>query len=1099
MRDTLPVRVRLGAFEVDLRAGELRNGQRTIRLQEQPFQVLIMLIERDGEIVTREEIQNKLWPNDTVVEFDHSINGAVKKLRQALGDPAEKPRYIETVARRGYRLLVRVQSVGSDDSSGPKITLREKPVRSLATSGLIGKQVSHYQVLEVIGGGGMGLVYKAEDLKLGRQVALKFLPEELAWDAIALQRFQREARTASSLDHPNICTIHEVEEHEGQPFIVMQLLHGETLRDRLSVGQQPLPMDELVRIAIQICEGMQAAHEKGIIHRDIKPANIFLTTSGQVKILDFGVAKLVAEAPGNRGPQRSLGSPAKKEEEDWTGLQPRPDPTLVTPDDATITRTGVAMGTASYMSPEQVRGEKLDARTDLFSFGLVLYEMAAGQRAFTGDTAVGVQEAILNQIPVPLHERNSTVPPKLEEITNRAIEKNRELRYQSAAEMRAALQSLVPNQYGQPVRDEPRVRAERKWLVAVAVVCVGIAGGLYWRSHRTAKLTERDTIVLADFANSTGDPVFDDGLKMALAVDLRQSPMLNLLSDPKVKGALKLMNRSTSERLTYDVAREVCLRTNSKAVLASSITDIGNRYKLELKAVDCETGTTLASTQAEAEQRNQIVRVLGEAGNRLRYQLGEPRTTLEKLNRPLDEATSSSPEALEAYSRAAKAQLQSPAAALPYLRRAVELDPNFAAAYAGLGVTYHNLGELGPASESLKKAFDLRDRATEQQRLAIQAHYYADVTGELDKVIQTYLEMERSRPGNWPNHNNLGEIYLKLGEYEKSIAEENESLRLMPDSGQSYNNLMIAYLALGQLDESKATFDKARARNVDGSDMRATRYMLAFLQGDSATMQDQLTWATGKSGIEDVLLSYQSDTEGYYGRLGKTREFSDRAVESARQSNASETMAAWKAKEALLEAEIGNSARAQQSVAEVLAYSPGPDAEVMAALTLARANEVKQAQQLADKLAVAFPLDTLIQGYWLPTIRAAIELSRGNAERAVEAAQVAVTYELSSPSNPRSGTVGSMYPVYVRGLAYLKLGKGQKAAAEFQRMLDHPGIVGNFVTGALAHLQFGRAQAMMGNNQAARESYQGFLALWKDADPDIPIYKQAKAEYAKLQ
>ncbi len=484
MKNTLPDRVRLGAFEVDLRAGELRDGERTIRLQEQPFQILTILLERDGELASREEIRKKLWPNDTLVEFDESINAAIKKLRQALGDSAEKPRYVETVARRGYRLLVRVERVNSGDSSDSCLAPTDTDGRKqpFGAASLIGETVSHYRVLEVIGGGGMGMVYKAEDLKLGRQVALKFLPEELAWDAVSLHRFEREARTASSLDHPNICTIHEVEEHQGQPFIVMPLLQGETLRDRLAAvaaSQKTLPIDQLLDIALQICEGLKAAHQKGIIHRDIKPANIFLTRSGQVKLLDFGLAKLVSavKETGSDGVQLETGGAAAS----------APQPATSLPVDATLTRLGVAIGTAGYMSPEQVRGEKLDARTDIFSFGLVLYEMATGKRAFIGQTAAVVHDAIVNRTPTPARELNSEIPPKLETVIKKALEKGREQRWQSAAELGSELQGLKNN----------TVRRGRRWALWLAVsLAILLAGlGSAWirlrRAGTPAELTER--------------------------------------------------------------------------------------------------------------------------------------------------------------------------------------------------------------------------------------------------------------------------------------------------------------------------------------------------------------------------------------------------------------------------------------------------------------------------------------------------------------------------------------------------------------------------------------------------------------------------------
>ena len=484
MRDTLPDRVRLGAFQVDLRAGELREGERTIYLQEQPLFVLRMLVERAGELVTRDEIKQKLWPNDTVVDFDLGINAAIRRVRLALGDSADEPRYLETIARRGYRLLVPVEASPSIKDIPPsefanQEALGGEPSQSSAAAGtnLIGKKVSHYRVLEVIGGGGMGMVYKAEDLKLGRQVALKFLPEELAWDAAALQRFEREARAASSLDHPSICTIYEVEEHDGQPFIVMQLLQGETLRDRLAAlaaDHKKLALDELLDIATQICDGLQAAHEKGVIHRDIKPANIFLTSTGQVKILDFGLAKLVSAV-------QEVESDGLQLQPDSTAAAPRPARSV--PLDATLTRLGVAMGTAGYMSPEQVRCEQVDARSDLFSFGLVLYEMATGQRAFTGETAAVVHNAILNQTPIPTRELNPAVTPAIEAILNRALEKDRRNRYQTAAELSSELQRI--KKANQEKRRWPR------WLAAALVVLTAGLAASWIASRRVGAPTKR--------------------------------------------------------------------------------------------------------------------------------------------------------------------------------------------------------------------------------------------------------------------------------------------------------------------------------------------------------------------------------------------------------------------------------------------------------------------------------------------------------------------------------------------------------------------------------------------------------------------------------
>src|SRR5271166_3847489 len=590
MKNTLAVRVRIGVFELDLKSGELRNnGDKTV-LREQPLQILRMLVEREGELVAREEIRKKLWPNDTIVEFDHSINAAIKNLRRALGDSADEPKYIETLARRGYRLMAPVEWVESagDDAKAPVHT----EVGPSEPSGWIGKKLSHYRVLEIIGGGGMGVVYKAEDLRLGRQVALKFLPEELAGDPAALKRFEREAQTASSLNHPNICTIYDIGAHEGQPFIVMELLEGQTLRGCLASGAlrgdgpaTRVATERLLDIAIQITDGLEAAHAKGIIHRDVKPANIFLTSKGVVKILDFGLAKLIEAPtveelgfspanvePGLKGhgfsradptllsdlrvlPPRSGREHAQMENSDDHNGTPEGVPLQnAKPTDATLTRTGLAMGTAGYMSPEQVRGEKLDARTDIFSFGLVLYEMATGQRAFSGETAEIVHDAIVHQPQVPVHDLNSKLPPELETITNKALEKDREQRYQSAAELGADLEQ---------VRSGKRAPARQpwKWAVAAALLAVlAVAGGLYWRANNRPKLTDKDTIVVADFDNRTADSVFDDTLKQALTVALEQSPYLNVVSDQKIGEALKLMGRDSGQRVTGEEALDLCQR-----------------------------------------------------------------------------------------------------------------------------------------------------------------------------------------------------------------------------------------------------------------------------------------------------------------------------------------------------------------------------------------------------------------------------------------------------------------------------------------------------------------------------------------------------------
>ena len=1090
----LPNRVRFGAFELDLKAGELHKGARKVLLQGQPFQILLMLIERRGHLVTLDDIKKKLWPNDTVVEFDHSIYTAIKKLRQALDDSADDPRYVETIARRGYRLMVPVESEGDSlsDPAAEGAPSFHPPLAKAWESDLIGKKVSHYRVLEIIGGGGMGLVYMAEDLKLGRRVALKFLPEELASDPIALQRFEREAQTASSLNHPNICTIHEVEEHQGQPFIVMELLEGETLRDRLAAatsGEKPIPLDELLWTAVQVADGLEAAHETGIIHRDIKPANIFLTRKGTVKILDFGLAKLLPAGENQQAAVAQAGEDLKGHDFSRAvqnsslppgGLQPATD--------LHLTRTGSAMGTAGYMSPEQARGEKLDNRTDLFSFGLVLYEMATGQRAFSGNTAAVLKDAILNHTPIPVREINSAIPPEVQKAIDKALQKDRERRYQSAAEMRVDLGKV--NHQAAVLVPEPQSRLW-KFLAAAAVVFVAltVAGYLWRRSQVGATLTPNDTVILADFTNHTSDPVFGPALNAALEIEFGQTPFLSVLSAEKERGTLKLMSHAEDERLTPQLARDVCQHTNSKALLESSISDEGNQYRLEVKAVDCKTGITLADSVTEAAERSQIVSKLGEVGTDVRKTLGEPPGSLQRFNKPLDEAATPSVEALQAY--AAGAAIFGKPDAIPHLKRAVELDANFALAYRLLSSCYNNLMQAQLELENATKAYQLRKRASHRDQLEIEASYYS-VTGEWEKAISTWEQTARDFP-RWGKPRHLLGYGLRLvGQYGPGAVAEQDALRLMPENMSPYIGLALNYFALNRLDDAKLVLEQARARTPDSWNLRWGLYRLAFLQDDKNDMQEQMQWAINKPDVEDLILREQSETEAYYGKLRRSHEISERAQEMALRAGESARAAQWKANEALRATLVGEP-RAVGVAQKGLQLDLGHDATYVAALAFANLGDIARAQELSQQLNRQFPLNTLVQESELPTIQAVIDLRQGFPTRAIETLIRTAQYEL------RYADHFALQPVYVRGEAYLKAGQGLQAAAEFQKMLAHHGLVGNSITGALAHLQLGRAQLMMGDKAAARKSYQDFLTLWKDADPDIPIYQQAKAEYGRLR
>jgi serine/threonine protein kinase/Tfp pilus assembly protein PilF len=963
--------------------------------------------------------------------------------------------------------------------------------------------LSHYRIVSKLGAGGMGEVYLAQDTRLDRKVALKILPEDVASKRHRMQRFVQEAKAASALNHPNIITIYEIDETDSRHFIAFEFIDGQTLRKRLR--RTEMNIGQVLDVAIQTATALSAAHEAGIVHRDIKPENIMLRRDGIVKVLDFGLVKLTEPTQTSQVDMEAPTSAAIK------------------------TEPGEVIGTTTYMSPEQARGLQVDARTDIFSLGVLIYEMVTRRLPYQGSNKTEILASILSEKAVPPLARYSReAPDELERIVEKALAKEREQRYQSAKdllldlrrlkkrlEVDAELERTIPDRSTVPPTDGsyasrtalPTAQTystssaeyifnqvklhKRGALITLGILVIAALAGVFWflKSTPAAALTEKDTIVLADFTNATGDPVFDGTLKQGLAVQLEQSPFLNIFSDQRVRETLRFMNRSSDERVTKEIAREICQRQGLKAFLAGSISNLGSHYVITLEAVNAQTGDTITREQVEAESKEQVLSAIGNAATKLRAKLGESLSSIQKYDVPIYQATTSSLDALKAFSLGVEYQLKGKyLEAIPFFKRAIEVDPNFARAYAAMSSMYYNTRQYDLAADASRKAYDLRDRVGEYEKLSITQIYYDNVTGELDKYLETLELWKRTYPRDSAPHNNLAVKYNELGQFAKGAEEAHEAIRLNPNSASGYSLLASSSVGLNRFDEGKEIIRQALSQKLENLRMHQNLYRIAFVQSEAAGLKKEIDWATGKPE-EYSAQTWQADSAAFSGQLRKAREFSTTAIAMAQRRDLKEVAAQIAAGAAARDAQFRDCGSVKEQTAKALQLSHDRITLSLSANALAICGDSGQTKTLLDELAKRFPTDSLINQVRIPFIEAHIEMQRGNPAQAIQLLEKTKLYE---------GNI--LFAIaYLRGQAYLAEKKGAEAAAQFQEILDNRGWSAISYFYPLAYVGLARAAVLQGDMAKARKAYEDFFALWKDADTDLTILNEAKKEYENLK